>query len=265
MNDIKIIAFDLDGTLVRKDGSISNNTIEAFKKLKNKGIKLIPTTGRTIHSVIEIFKKLGIYEEGNLGIFNTGSVIQELITSKIIYEKCLNMNDYKIIRENVSSDYDVSVYTPDYIYVSGEVSKEVLFDNEILGMEIKKINLLENLNISRINIMGSKELLDKFCSQEHKFLSPYYTVRNIDISYEILNKDSSKGNAVEYLSKLYGVSLDNIMCIGDGNNDISMLNKVKYSVAMGNASNKVKENSKFITDDVENDGFVKALIDFKLI
>lgn len=254
---IKMIAFDLDGTLISHDGKISNKVIQSFKKLKELGIILVPTTGRTIHSVINIAKILDIYEDNYLGIFNTGAAIQELNSSKLIYSQSLSIKDYLSIKDNLNNKYFLSVYTHEYIYLEEDPIEELLQDNENLQMEIKKLDIKKELPISRINIMGKKEILDKF--KPNSFFDKYYLVRNIPTSIEIINKNTSKGEAVKYLANRYNISLDEVLCIGDGNNDISMLKLVKYSVAMGNASDEVKKYAKFITDSVEKDGFVKIL------
>ncbi|CAM3144109.1 Cof-type HAD-IIB family hydrolase [Streptobacillus ratti] len=265
MNNIKLISFDLDGTIL-KDSKLSKGVIEAFHKLENKGIMLVVNTGRSIDSLYEMFDLLKLSGKNNYAILTTGAVVQNIDTRKIIKHFSLTLDDYKYIRKNVDDKYNLSVYTPDKLYYVDEIFPEIVEDNEILLMEMEKFVEDENIEISRVNIMGSKEELDEFESKHDKtFLDKYYFVRTIPISIEILNKNASKGNGLKAFMEELNIDPSEAIAIGDGNNDISMFEVVEHSVAMGNASDLVKSHAKYVTDSIDNDGFVKMLEMFKLI
>ncbi len=265
MNNIKLISFDLDGTIL-KNSKLSKAVIEAFHKLENKGIILIVNTGRSIDSLYEMFDLLKLSGKNNYAILTTGAVVQNIDTRKIIKHFSLTLDDYRNIRKNVDNKYNLSVYTPDKLYYVNEIFPEIIEDNEILSMEMEKFVEDENIEISRVNIMGSKEKLDEFENTHNKdFIDKYYFVRNIPISIEILNKNASKGNGLKAFMKEFNIDPSEAIAIGDGNNDISMFEVVEHSVAMGNASDLVKSHAKYVTDSVDNDGFVKMLEMFKLI
>lgn len=78
-------------------------------------------------------------------------------------------------------------------------------------------------------------------------------------NFEILNSESSKGNAIEFIANSLNIPLDDVMAIGDNFNDISMFEKVKYSVAMGNAEEDVKKVCKFITLENDDNGVAHAI------
>lgn len=252
---IKMISFDLDGTLIN-DGKISKKTVEAFKILKKKGIKLIANTGRSIQSLKPIFEKLDLLSNEDMCILTTGSSICENLSGKILYHKHLTLKDYFYLKKELYGKYNMSVYTPHEIFYVDNIFQEIIVDNETLKMPIYLFDEKKELEISRINIMDDKEKLDDFMENYDKsFLKDYYYVRNIDFSVEILNKDASKGNGLIKLMKMFHILPDEVLAIGDGNNDISMFKVVKYSVAMGNAKENVKKEAKYVTDSILEDGF----------
>lgn len=261
--NIKLISFDLDGTILKGE-YISKNTIEAFEKLREKGIILIPNTGRSIDSLRGIFKTLNL---DSYCILNTGSTIMDIKNEKIEKFFNLNMDDFRYIKSNFYPKYDISIYTLNSIYYLNNIFPEIIEDNHILKMNMLKFD--ENISeceIVRVNIMGNKKKLDNFeKTYNKKLLEKYYVVRNIDISVEILNKNASKGNALNYLLKKLGINNDEVLTIGDGNNDITMFENIKYSVAMGNASDYVKSRAKYVTDTIDEDGFVKILNELNIL
>lgn len=260
---IKLISFDLDGTILKGE-YISNNVIKAFEKLREKGIILIPNTGRSIDSLRKIFK---ILQLDSYCILNTGSTIMKIENEEVIKFFNLDMQDFRYIKSKFYPNYDISIYTLNSIYYLNNIFPEIIEDNKILKMSISKFD--ENIReceIVRVNIMGNKEKLDNFeKTYDKKLLEKYYVVRNIDISIEILNRNASKGNALNYILKELGINNDEVLTIGDGNNDITMFENSKYSVAMGNASDYVKSKAKYITETIENDGFIKILKELNIL
>ena len=114
--------------------------------------------------------------------------------------------------------------------------------------------------------MGKEEHLNEFKKLYVDELSKdYYVVSNIPTSLEILSKKSSKANGLKFVMDYYGFTKDEVLAIGDGNNDISMFNVVTNSVAMGNASENVKKHAKYITSSIENDGFYVILKELEII
>ncbi|WP_197034491.1 Cof-type HAD-IIB family hydrolase [Streptobacillus canis] len=265
MSKIRLISFDLDGTIL-KNSKLSEGVIKAFHKLEDSGIMLVVNTGRSIDSLYEMFDLLKLSGKGNYAILTTGAVVQHIDTREIIKHFSLTLDDYRYIRENIEQGYDLSVYTPEKLYYVDKIFPEIVEDNDVLLQEMGKFEEDENIEISRVNIMGPKEKLDEFeKNHDKKFLERFYHVRTIPISIEILNKNASKGNGLKAFMEELNIDPSEAIAIGDGNNDISMFKVVEYSVAMGNATDLVKSHAKYVTDSIDNDGFVKMLEMFELI
>ncbi|MBQ1341216.1 MAG: HAD hydrolase family protein, partial [Erysipelotrichaceae bacterium] len=86
----------------------------------------------------------------------------------------------------------------------------------------------------------------------------------LPVNIEINNPKATKGQAIKRLAELYGFSLDEVMAIGDGDNDMTMLEAAGFFVAMGNGSDILKRKADAVTDTVENEGFAKAIYKYVL-
>ena len=89
-----------------------------------------------------------------------------------------------------------------------------------------------------------------------------YVVRSYKYFCEIANKEATKGNAIKILAEEYGITIDEVMAIGDQNNDIEMVETAGVGVAMGNGTEEIKACANYVTDTVQNNGFVKAIDKF---
>lgn len=263
--NIKLISFDMDGTIY-DEGYISEKTKQAFKILKDKDIILLANTGRSVHSVERIIKELGLEAEKYEAALTTGSVIQQLVSREILEQHFLQKDDYEYLKQYLTDELNLTVYGADYLYYTKKTAE---FIKDAIGLEapLKEIKSIDDFEqICRINFMGAPEKLDEF---EEKFgkeiAKKYYYVRQIPTSIEILSKDSNKGNALKWIMKKYNLTKDEVLAIGDGNNDISMFEVAGISVAMANAKDNVKKFASHITDSVRDDGFYNILKKLEII
>lgn len=266
MKEIKLIAFDLDGTLLNDERELSENNIKAIKKLLNNDIKIVIATGRPFAGFSRFLRQLDILHEDNYSITNTGSIIRENIDYGNIKLNAMDLNDYLFIKK-ITENYDdiqVAFYTDDYLYIDEQNPNEAfIHDKNILRMETRSTDAYSNEPICRINVMGEKELLDKFQKENLIVLEKKYaTMRNETFSFEILNKDSSKGKGLEYLSEYLNIERDEIMAFGDNVNDVDMIEYAGVSVAMKNGKDVLKTKADYIAEPNSDDGVAKFLTDY---
>ena len=95
-----------------------------------------------------------------------------------------------------------------------------------------------------------------------KYAKDLYIIRSTPNFCEISNPEATKGNAIRFLAELWGIKHEEIMAIGDQDNDIEMLKAAGIAVAMGNGTDSLKKVADYVTDSVENDGVVKAIQKF---
>lgn len=262
----KIFATDLDGTLLKPGSKLDDSVKNAIKKLKDNDFNIIGVSGRVQSSIRYFMKELGI---DYYIIGNNGAIITDK-DDNIIYNMSLSKENLKNIFK-IANKYniDIRMYGKD-TYYAGELKPEQvnhlkISDNQYsVKFEVKndfQEFILDNeINIFKILLNTSQELYEKFYDEILKLNSLYITrsgEKNIDIS----SKGVNKYNALKYLiENIYGEDEDVILyTIGDYYNDIEMIKNSDFGIAMGNACDELKNVADYVTDDVDNNGFEKAV------
>ncbi|OFI05072.1 sugar phosphatase YidA [Clostridium acetireducens DSM 10703] len=270
----KLVCIDMDGTLLNDDKKISERTLKTIKKAKEKGVNIVISTGRLFISADYYSDLIGVKTPV---IASNGAYIREKDKDKVIYKSLLGVEKCKEI-VNVLNKYNIymhfntynSILTRELVFSSAVYSKM----NEGLPKD-KKINITlvekweDTFNkykdeiLKCIIIEKDKEKLIK-AKKEMSAIEGFEVVSSSKYNFEIMNKGVSKGNAVKILSSYYNLHKDNIICIGDSENDLSMLEYAGLGIAMKNGEDYVKENADYITDTNNNDGVAKAIEKFIL-
>lgn len=266
MKNIELIAFDLDGTLLNENRELSEYNIRTIKKLIKKGIKIVIATGRPYAGFSRFLAQLGTLGKDNYSITNTGSIIRENIDEGNIKFNAMDLNDYLFIK-NLTANHNnlqVAFYTDEYLYIDEPCPNEAfIHDKNILRMDSKNVGSYKNEPICRINVMGPEDLLDNFQKENLNTLEKKYsTMRNEIFSYEILNRNSSKGKGLEFLSRYLNIDRNQIMAFGDNVNDLEMIEYAGVSVAMGNGKDVLKSKAGYIAKANSEDGVARFLIDY---
>lgn len=256
---IKLIATDLDGTLLNSNKEISQYNQKIIKKLINEyNINFILSSGRPYEGIKNYNK---ILENNNLSIiFNGASIVDN--SGKVIYKQTVEENYAKTIIK-LSEKYDVCVH----VYDNGKyiVSKEDFPIKSYVQIE-KTVNVvvgLENTddyNFDKILILGQRDILEKL-KKEIDSLNCVHTCFSGDLFLEAINKEANKGNALKRLCKIKKIDIKETITFGDNFNDIEMIEYSGIGVAMGNAEEKVKQKADYITLSNEEDGVGKFLSD----
>lgn len=267
--DLKMIAIDLDGTLLRDDCTISQRTREAVEEAGRRGYLMVPTTGRSYRNtrfVLKGFREISYFINGN------GSVISSGRTEDVLYFHDMDMDNVRKIYE-LAAKYDtyVEIYAGQDAYMDAkgqdvikrcglpkEYCDQLLATNKITA-DYRKLLAGNDIRVGKVHILVSKmEEKDKLI-REIDLLPGVHPISVIPNNIEVVHGRWSKWNAIAKLADMVGVRQEEIMAIGDSNNDYEMLLNAGYSVAMGNACDRVKEISSAVTDTNENDGVAKAI------
>lgn len=265
---IKLIALDIDGTLVNEKKIITPKVKKSIFKAQDKGIKIVLCTGRPLKGLENQIQELELEKEENYIIANTGSYIHNSKTGEAIDKVFLNSSDYyRLEEETKKCNIQLTAYTATELWNPNEhPNKASLKDSAILSMPVSLLTrerLEAGLEIARINIMGYKEDVDRALKElSPEIYEDYYTVRNETFSFEVLQKKAGKGNALRRLANLLNIDSQEIMGIGDGYNDLDMIKYAGYGIAMGNGVDAVKEASSFVTKSNEDDGVAYAIEKF---
>lgn len=262
----KLIAIDMDGTLLKRDDTISERNKLALKKVREKGIKVVIASGRPIHGLEHYLEELELTTEDEYVMSYNGSVVQNIKTKEVIAQNMLKGKDLhdlyylsKVLEINMHAFSKRGCITP-------KISPYTQLESKLNGIEIHEIayeTISLKEDIIKIMYVGSKEEIDRVIKELPDYLyEKYNVVRSMPYFLEFLSKTSGKQIGLKLLAKRFGLVPQEIMCIGDAGNDIGMLKYAGLGVAMGNAFEEVKEVADYVTKTNEEDGVAYAIEKF---
>jgi Cof subfamily protein (haloacid dehalogenase superfamily) len=263
---IKLIACDLDGTLLDNDHNVTEDNEKVIETLKEKEIPFIIATGRIYPSAAEFSKKLQLKTPI---IACNGAVVKDPIKDEILF-------DYPVASEKMNALIDIChkydiyyhLYSIDTVYAernerlikkynewkAADPDKSLVKTAIIKDMkEVVANNVIYKLGLY-VDEEGAEEALSEMMTIEG--MTSCFSLSTL---VDVFSVEASKGNAVRDLGKLYGIETEHIMALGDNENDISMLESAGLSIAMKDARDKVKMSATEIGESNENSGVAIAI------
>ena len=271
---IKLIAIDMDGTLLNEKKHIDKAEKEAIHEAIEAGIKIVLCTGRPLYGILPFYEELGLSELDSEGyvILNNGCSIHKTKDWELIDQVNFTSDDIDYLYK-FSEGYDINfTLVNDYYYFNIDDRKptdELITDAGFVFSDITNISLKEAKNgkhkIIKIMFLGNPNIMANFQKENESILKDKYSsVLSQPYIYEILPKGNNKGTGLKKLAKKLGIKQEEIMAIGDGNNDIEMFEYAHYSVAMENGTKPARKAAKYQTDSNENNGVAKAIRKYAL-
>lgn len=258
----KAVFLDLDDTLLDSNKNISEENQEAIKYVKEKGGQVFIASGRSI----EVTKKYrNLIEANTYIIYSNGAGIfdcdanEKLFSADMEKEIVLKLYNYAI-----KNDIGIRIDTPYGRYINGEkyaIKLDVVFEDEgekiIIDNDILQVSFLSESEEKRSKVI---EFIDKNIHKTVKIENIFKTGYNEEFfAINLVNTNVSKGNAISGLCKFLKIDIKDVIAIGDGLNDISMIKMAGLGVAMANAESKVKEAADEITSTNLENGVAKIL------
>lgn len=285
----KLIAIDLDGTLLNSYGEITPKNREAIKYALNKGTEVVLASGRDPKTMERISKELEIKR---YLIAGNGASVYSIEEEKNIYKNFLETEKaLKIIKICKENSIFFSVYTTEGIITEGlkynikvfnnensnkpnakrtniEIVKDIysyVYDNtpDILKIIIcDESKIIFNNIIDKMKKIRDVEVLDvehmskkiiKIGTEEHE-VEYFYT--------EVTNKDANKWSAIEFLIKKLNIKENEVICIGDNMNDLKMIQNAGMGIVMKNSALEKQKIKAYITEDNNSDGVGNAIFKY---
>lgn len=264
----KLIAVDMDGTVLKEDKTISEETIKAVKRAKEKGIKVVLATGRPIKGIERYLEELDLISEEDYAISYNGALVQNTKTKEIIGESFIHGKDLKYLY-NISKEIKVNFHAfSTTSCIAPKLSKYTEHEIEANKIDVELLDfntIKDDEPIIKAMMVDEPEILEEAIKKLPKEVYEKYTVvRSAPYFLEFLNKHSNKGEGVKDLAKYLGIKLEEIICVGDAGNDIHMIRYAGLGVAMGNAFEEVKKEADFITKTNEEHGVAHVIEKFIL-
>lgn len=273
---MKLIAIDMDGTLLSSQNKIPHENIEAIRKAQKKGIEVVISTGRSYPDASKLMKEAGLVTwiigaNGATIHDPSGTCVQAVSLSREQAEEILAYFEARSFYYEVFSKQ--SIFSPNNGHELVKVEMDrILTANPYADREEMKEAAERQFSQEPFHFVTSyKEILQEtnqyfnllaFSYDEEKLQEAwdrYAGRRDLALTasashvFDIMHPDVSKGNAVRKLADQFGVKTEETMAIGDNFNDISMFEAAGRSVAMGNAPEGVKEKASAVT--LSNDEF----------
>lgn len=283
----KLVAIDLDGTMLNSYGMVTEKTKQVIKNTIDKGIEVIIASGRPIDSIKTIAKEIG---SENYFIAGNGALIYDIKKDEIIYEKFMNKQKVlEIIKICEENSIAYNIYTEKTIIAKGLKYNVLYYYKENLKKEESKktnITIVEDVYEYIKNLENEKFLKITVCDETksvfNSIIRKLRTVEDIEvldvlhmsrkmikqgtedvpIEYyytEISLKDVDKWSAIEYLTSKINISKDEIIAIGDNINDKQMIENAGVGIAMGQSTPVITEIADFVTSNNNEEGVAKAL------
>lgn len=257
--DVKLIALDLDDTLLNDERKITDDTVSALRECAERGIYIVLCSGRAEDAILPYVRRLEIAgkEAGRYLIAINGCSIFDLHKRQQIF--CKKVESDVLMRANQLAEeagYKSEVYTPDTIYYAEETAWTKL-DVDLCGLKGVAIDNYDEFlkqGFTKMLIPGEPsdllilqdKLRSEFGNKAVIFTSkPYFL--------EVLPPECGKGESVKWLCQHLGFSISKAMGFGDSMNDESLIRMAGYGVAMCNGLDEIKKIADFITDKNNNE------------
>lgn len=259
---IKMIATDIDGTILATGADFSPAVKNCIKNLTDSGIKVVLVTGRMHSSAIHVAKDLGL---STPIISYQGGLIKDF-DGKTLYQKNLDSGSAKeIINWAQANDIHINLYIDDKLYVQNDNKTiKTYVQGKYIDYKVCSFGDLEIKNVNKILAIDYSDA-DKVSGWVDELQEKYpslYIVKSTPYFCEIGSNEAKKSLGVKFLCEYWGIKKEEVLAIGDQNNDIDLIQSGGIGVAMGNSTDELKSVANYITDTVNNDGFVKAVEKF---
>lgn len=273
---IKIVFFDIDGTLTSKGNYIPESTVKAIGKLKENNIEVVIASGRPAILLEDIAKKLNVDSYISMNgqyIVYRGEVIERNPLPMASVDRLVDFANNR--------DDGLIICTEDELIINSRISlnpeswflkfikKFSFLVPKSIEMKIRKKAMKEKINKSdyenkeiymvNLNVQQMKEE-----AYRQEFEEFHFTRANKE-AMDVVNQGVSKAKGIEKLLKYLKMNREDTMAFGDGLNDLEMIKYAGIGIAMENGFEELKKNADYVTDSVFNDGIMKGLKKYDLI
>ncbi|HIC88105.1 MAG TPA: HAD family phosphatase [Anaerolineae bacterium] len=259
--DIRLVAIDLDGTLLQDDKTIASEDLAAVRETAARGVHVVLASGRSARSMRPHWERVGL---PNPIVACNGAQVHDLVTGEDLW---LQPIPPEVVRKVL---VEVQQLIPE-AYIGMEMTDHRLAVNRIYEQLQWKLTPPRQLFVGDLEAWASEIVLKLWVyvpgmsvRELQRLLKSRWDSRlrieyQTSASIQVLDSRAGKGVAVRWLAAQHGISPDQIMAIGDHTNDLEMLQAVGWPVAMGNAEEEVKAVARWVTSSNAEIGVAQAL------
>lgn len=257
----KLLAIDLDGTLLNEKKELSESSIEIIKEIQKQDIKVVIATGRMLISALPYVKKLEA--EGPVITYN-GAYVKDVIQDKVLFHKpVIEELAFQIIRECKENDLHLNLYHDDKLYVEedNELSRGYERSSGVKARKVESFAQFKGQSPTKLLIIEDDRKRQQYFLQyfQDKYSDKMEVAESQSNYIEFMTKGVSKGKALKNIAENFTIKQKEVIAVGDSWNDLSMLSWAGLGVAMGNASRQIKERSDLVVSSRANDGVTEII------
>lgn len=260
----KLIAIDVDVTLVNDDKKITQKTIENIKKAIKNNTKIVISSARSFYRLKDYLEELGLLEDNQYTISFNGAVIVENKSQEIL--SSINFQEKEVLELIELAKFfetPISLYAMNYLIT--EEIPEILKNNKHQKNVNFRVSKFEKIDfnkdrIYKIVFVNNPENITKIKQKLPQELYQKYEITSSVTEYiEFVKKGITKSKALDFICQKCNIHKSEVIAIGDADNDLEMINFAGLGVAMGNATNSLKEKADYITSSNNDDGVAKVI------
>lgn len=265
---IKVIAVDIDGTLLNPRNELTAATITAIHAAQTAGIKVVLCTGRPLSGVQPYLEALGIAADPQQYVITYNGSLVQTTTGRILAQRTLTYADYVDLEAFArQAQVHFHVVTPKHLYTANrDISRYTVKESQLVHLPL---HFCEATEMPAQLVMPTAVFIDEIAKIDAlhlptKLAQRFYVVRTDPHFIEVMNPQTNKGHALRQLAQYLHVPLTAVMALGDQDNDLPMITTAGLGVAMGNANDRVKAIADVTTLTNAADGVAAAIYKYAL-
>ncbi len=264
----KLVVLDIDGTLVNSEKKVTEKTKEYIKKATEKGVKFIIASGRTPYGILPIAKEIELEKIGGYILAYNGGMCMNCENMEVLYETNMPSTEMpKIYSYAKEHNIPLMTYNRETLLIPNEVTEYIELEARLNNLTICKSNdFLKDVNFDfpKTLFTANAEILAKHESAIKELVPHLEVFRSEPFFLEVCPPNIHKATGIEKVIEILGVKQEEVIAIGDGFNDVTMIQYAGLGVAMGNAHDDIKAIANHVTLTNDEDGVCKVIEDFIL-
>ena len=262
----KLLVLDIDGTLTNSQGVITQATIDAIHRVQAFGVKVVIASGRPTAGIYRVAEQLGLAEFGGYILSFNGGRVVEYPSGETLFASTFSRELIPTLYELSKGRATIMSYEDNFIVSENPDDQYAQIEIGITKMDVRKVDSFVDyiqFDPNKCLIVGEPERLVEIEAQingEHaESLSAY---RSFPYFLEVVPLGIDKAESIGFLLKQLGLSREEVVAIGDGYNDQTMIEFAGLGVAMANGQPRVRDAADYVAPSNDEDGVVEVINKF---
>lgn len=262
-----LVAVDLDDTLLSNALEISPRNVRALNRAREKGVVVTLATGRMFCSAAPIARRLGI--DAPIITYQGALVKHPFTGAEFLHRPLPNEVARAVMERLLDYDYHLNIYLDDQLYVESltEAGRRYAALSRVEARPVGELlSFLGERDPTKVLAIASESEIESLLRDMVAIFSgdQVYITRSKPQFLEFSHSLATKGQALKQLAEHYGISRESVMAIGDGYNDLDMVEYAGLGVMVANARDEVRSGADYVTASNEADGVAEAIERFIL-